>query len=436
MRFTSLLPISFILFIISIISIPDQAFALSCRDHYYPFTHKSSKKVSCAITEKQEFDQIKSSSNATALAPNKAFIIDFHCGVNNATLCAQAQSAFNAVGVRIASVIQFNTPLRVNATFTNFCTALGECPTPGGGLILGSASPARTIPLQDSDGVIRYYPQALVKQMQLPNHPSFGPYDITAFFNTQANMFFQGDSTIQSDQFDFEYIVTHEFIHGLGFASSWRNYLTDTPILLTPLPDFLNDVTSDNSPVDFTGFDELAFDRYMQLTEPGKAPVMMTSLTKKINSFTKIGTQFATANDLLNTFANSPQFNLSQQLMFDAETPHTMSFLTNSNDSVTLETKLNPFEDGSSVSHVDTLYKSTSDFLMAFSAFNGVTLDEVISKTNGTSALGPNLLKVLETLGIDLMAIRVITVPLEFQNGASFIWEEITRDGIWEKWST
>ncbi|CAG8473384.1 6960_t:CDS:10 [Acaulospora morrowiae] len=398
MRFTSLFTISFIFSVVFVISVSDQAFALSCRDHYYPFDHKSSKKITCDVTKNKGFDQLK--SNATTLSPDQAFVIDFHCGVNNATLCNKAKNAFISVGIRIASVVNFNTPLRVNATFTNFCTDLGECPTPGGGLILGSASPARTLPLQDDDGVTRYYPQALVKQMNLENHPAFGPYDITAFFNTQANMFFKGDPDIGPDQFDFEYIVTHEFVHGLGFASSWRSYLTDTPVILTPLPDFLNDAESLNSPATFTGFSELAFDRYMQLKEPGKPAINMTTLTKQINSFVKIGTRFKTVNDLLNTFANSPQFNLTQQLLIDAETPFTMSFVTrDSSVSLFLETKLNPFQDGSSVSHVDTQFKASSDFLMAFSAFNGTTLDDIIKKTGGKSALGPKLLKVLSTLG-------------------------------------
>ncbi|CAG8627521.1 6316_t:CDS:1, partial [Dentiscutata heterogama] len=188
---------------------------------------------------------------------------------------------------------------------------------------------------------------------------------------------------------DFEYIVTHEFIHGLGFGSSWRNYFSAS--ILTPLP-------VDNG-ANFAGFMETKFDRYMFVKMNGTF-VPMTSLTKQLNNFfskKKVSSNIDTSNQ----FANSPQFALAQQLFTAASTPSSMNFVTNSNDQISLETSLNPFQEGSSVSHVDKSFTQNGDFLMTFAAKDGVTLDDIAQK-NGVSnsaGIGPKTLKALETLG-------------------------------------
>jgi hypothetical protein len=82
-------------------------------------------------------------------------------------------------------------------------------------VILGGAVPARTFPLVDSDDVVRYYPQAAVKQMDFPRGqtPSFGPSDIIMEFNSKANFFYlyPNTTTIQSDQYDFLTVALHEY---------------------------------------------------------------------------------------------------------------------------------------------------------------------------------------------------------------------------------
>lgn len=247
----------------------------------------------------------------------------------------------------------------------------------------------------DSDGTTRYYPQALVKQLGIPSRIQFSDYDVLANFNSRANLYFKDDGSINSDQFDFEYIVTHEFIHGLGFFSYWANYDYDVD-LLTPFPEFL--YNSDGQYINFTRFVESAFDRYMLLTEPGKPSQRMTQFVSEFNSILPIGTNLTTS-EFFDKFQRSSAFDLGKRLAKDAVTPLTMSFVTSDNTRVLLETKINPYAQGSSISHVDTSYNDGPDFLMEYSMTPGITLDKLITKNSGTSVIGPNLTNILVTLG-------------------------------------
>ncbi|RIB20978.1 hypothetical protein C2G38_2140878 [Gigaspora rosea] len=386
MKLISLLPV-FKIFLLAIIGfIPDQTCASTCYEHTsYPYDHKSMKPAQCDMVtvKKQQLN------NAVGyLSPDQAFIIDFHCGVSDKTLCNKAQQAFNHVGQRIASVLKISTAIKVNATFTDFCKTLNECST-SAGLVLGSAAPARTLPIVDDDNVTRLYPQALLKQMNMRNRPQFGSYDILANFNSQANMFFRGDGQIKQGQNDFEYIVTHEFLHGLGFGSSWRNYFSAD--ILTPLP-------VDNG-ASFGGFMETRFDKFMFVKQNGTF-VPMSSLTKQLNNFFT-NKKFSNNIDTSRQFTNSPQFALTKQLFTAASTPSSMNFVTNSNDQILLETSLKPFQEGSSVSHVDQSFMQNGEFLMTFAARDGITLDDIAQKNgiSNSAGIGPKTLNALATLG-------------------------------------
>ncbi|CAI2178458.1 1626_t:CDS:1 [Funneliformis geosporum] len=354
---------------------------------------KTKGKLTADVGKESQKDEINS------LAAKEAFKFDFSCGVPDKVLCTKAENAFKAAGEIIANVIILVTPITVNATFTDFCKALNECD----GTILGAASAARTIPLLDDDKVVRQYPQALAKQFLLDPTPKWGPFDIQAFFNAQADLFFKGDGVIKKNQFDFEYIILHELIHGLGFASAWNNYFSEQPVALTPDPNFLESITDLNQPVKFTGFEETAFDKYMINTRDKGAPKRMTEFTNEINSFAEIGTDFPSVQALLNTFADSKQFQTSSQLILDGQTPKTMAFQprnVSSNDMVFLETNLKPFRVGSSISHVDIKsFNNDPDFLEVFNAKPGQTLEQVLKATGGKYPIGPKLKSVLETLG-------------------------------------
>jgi hypothetical protein len=104
----------------------------------------------------------------------------------------------------------------VNVSLTDFCQQYNQCnDTAGVDVILGGSVPARTFPLVDDDGAVRYYPQAVVRQFEFPpgQAPQCGPSDILMEFNSKANFWFdtQNNSAIASDQYDFLTIAIHEY---------------------------------------------------------------------------------------------------------------------------------------------------------------------------------------------------------------------------------
>ena len=114
-------------------------------------------------------------------------------------------------------MIQFDAPLSVNVTAVDFCAEYAQCNSSAAiDIVLGGAVPARTFPLIDDDGVVRYYPQAVVRQMYFPPHqaPQCAPNDILIEFNSRASFWFQSanTTTIQPDQYDFLTIAIHEYI--------------------------------------------------------------------------------------------------------------------------------------------------------------------------------------------------------------------------------
>jgi hypothetical protein len=99
---------------------------------------------------------------------------------------------------------------------TDFCAQYNQCNSSSGtDVILGGAVPARTFPLIDDDDIVRYYPQAVVRQMDFPKgqSPQCGPQDILMEFNSKADFFFQKPNTtvIGPSQYDFLTVAIHEY---------------------------------------------------------------------------------------------------------------------------------------------------------------------------------------------------------------------------------
>lgn len=246
------------------------------------------------------------------------------------------------------------------------------------------------------------YPQSLVKQFQFTQHPEFGPFDITALFNSGAgtNFWFQGDPKIRPDQQDFLYVVLHEIIHGLGLASNWDDYINNTPEAMTP--EISVSTNDHNDSIIFNGFLEAAFDKYLIQIPTGKRTSLITN---QLNQFANgNGSTFSDSDDFIKQFRSSPQYSLAVSMMETAVKPNSLGFLprggTKLSDLIILETSLSPYQPGSSVSHFDLkTYNSTSDFLMKYIADRGVNLDFLLSVHNTKSPIGPKLKILLETIG-------------------------------------
>ncbi|CAH1756461.1 2112_t:CDS:2 [Entrophospora sp. SA101] len=364
------------------------------------------------MVEEKVQDKLSTTSGPNIGNSKNMFDVTFSCGVSDAVLCNKVKTAFMTAGEIISSSLILNTVVTVNATFTDFCAQnVVDCTTQSGFVTLGGASPARTIFLQDDDGFVRLYPQALVKQFQFPKHPGFGPFDIFAMFNSVGSKYwFQGDPPITPDQQDFLYVVLHEMVHGLGFSSNWLNDFSDG---MTPQASLSG--TDPNAPLVFLGFIESAFDKYMINIPKG---TRISASTDQLNKFSgkpipiNTGLPFKNQDDFVNAFTSSPNYKLAQNMLTLSTTPNSLGFLphdTNkADDSIVLETSLTPFQPGSSVSHVDyKTYNNTSDFLMKFLADRGTDLNTLITirsanKTDQNDlrlAISPKLILLLETLG-------------------------------------
>ncbi|RIA82646.1 hypothetical protein C1645_729141 [Glomus cerebriforme] len=384
----------------------------SCYEHPDPLNYFHVERIPCPYT-------INLDSQDTHINYGEnMFNITFYCNDNDLILCNKAKKTFEMAGQIISETLILNTKIDVNATFFDLCgTDKEQCKNISFRRIIGAAGPARSIILRDDDGVDRLYPQSLVKQFRFKNHPEYGQFDINAKFNSKVDYWFIEDNlSIGKNQIDFLYVVLHEFIHGLGFLSSWDNkngfasgwedYMNDRPEALTPeISISSSDATRQFK---FNGFLESAFDRYMIHIPTGNKT---SAFTGELNKFQEIvGVNFQNEVDFVTKFHNSPQYQIAKTMMSFAVSPNTLGFLprgaTKADDAIILETSLQPYQQGSSVSHVDLkTYNNTGDFLMKFLADHGANLDNLIAARIGNNngghnaAIGPKLKLVLETLG-------------------------------------
>ncbi|CAG8567877.1 4617_t:CDS:2 [Diversispora eburnea] len=330
------------------------------------------------------------------------FEVTLNCSAT-AALCNNIKEAFNDAGKEISKVLKLKQIIKVNATFTDFNNAA----------ILGSASSARYIPLTSDDKIIRRYPQALVKQFSLDVHPEYNDYDIIARFNSAQDWWFRTvNETIGSDQFDFYAVILHELIHGLGFSSSWGNYieLADNQNItgLTPNVNF-------NDDSQFEGFTERIFDKYVKFIPNGVASTS-TYYTSQLNESIPIGTSFNNISEFVTQIKSSPQWNYAEFALLSAITNGSLTFTpaknTSCNDEIYLESSLNPYVQGSSISHVSLIYESTSDFLMKYIFNRGESLEYLVQRGgNYSSPIGPRILSILETIGYETYAYPNPIIP-------------------------
>ncbi|RHZ78992.1 hypothetical protein Glove_153g51 [Diversispora epigaea] len=346
------------------------------------------------------------------------FEIDFSCDGNtsNAT-CEKAKSSFETAGMIISSALKLKRKIKVNAVFTKFCGVFLDCGGKPGPL--GYGRPDRFIQLKDKDGVVRLYPQALVKQFDSVDHPEYNKYDITANFNSESTAFwFSGDpNPPTSEQVDFRIVIVHEFIHGLGLLTQWADYFNPTTIALTPFPSFLRN----NGTITFTGFQETVFDKHLVFTNNNNInnpEKYLTSVREKINTFAggpKANTKFDNSSSFTASFVNSSNYNYAKNLLTKAITSGTIGFLPhnakNNNDILLIETSLNPFLSGSNLNHLDNnTYANTRDFAMRWRFQRGVTLETLYIANGGDKSnscvIGPNTIKILETIGYQTINYR------------------------------
>lgn len=113
---------------------------------------------------------------------------------------------------------------------------------------------------------------------------------------------FKGDPAIQPYQIDFEYILLHEILHGMGFVSSWAAYFDNNASPFHTLLDGIFDpadlqfvtpspywsVQPPSGPTFVTGFQpNMIFDKFLFITPP--APSGKTTATTANTTMTSAG---------------------------------------------------------------------------------------------------------------------------------------------------
>lgn len=193
-------------------------------------------------------------------------------------------------------------------------------------------------------------------------------------------------------------------MHGLGFYSGWNEYISTKAITPDPSPFLANQLISMLNPTSTSAlhpyqFLESAMDRLMTVLEydndniPISSSISVSKYTSQLNKI-----RAATISDL----TKAPGFVPAKEMGYLATKSGSLGLdISSELDPIVLETALQPFQPGSSISHVDyTKYTKSPDFLMRFMQDRGMTLAEAIKRGGGGNGpIGPLLLKVFEELG-------------------------------------
>lgn len=109
-----------------LISIADAATCIQHSDPLNPSIYTVANCSSGSASYKSRRDEMSYSGSSM-------FRVTFNCLSVDKKQCAMAKSSFIKAGQVISSVVRFQQPVTVNATFMSFCTQLGKCPDQNGG---------------------------------------------------------------------------------------------------------------------------------------------------------------------------------------------------------------------------------------------------------------------------------------------------------------
>jgi hypothetical protein len=354
--------------------------------------------------------------------------VDLDCTSDDNT-CKMVMDTFVTASDYLANIIKFVNPIKIQARYVSFCATANDCDRIR--QTLGKAQTIRYHQLTSDDGKVRLYPQSLAKQLNsAPIKSQFHPAgDILAEFNSDASFYFQSQGgQISRTQSDFLLVISHELLHGLGFATIYNDYLSQTSVqALFPNPEVL---TVGRTKARINSFLESIFDRYVVFTDSKKT---LTTVTDVINGYVNENNFFGSVDEAYSDFTKSSQYQVARDLLKTAQTEGSMEFVFNTTTNVpykslVLETAIRPYAPSSSVSHVAMKnYQNTKEFLMRAVMSPGNSLASLVSSAGSgswdTAPYGPGIIAMLETIGYPTNGNpnpNVITGPAKSGSGFGF----------------
>jgi hypothetical protein len=330
-----------------------------------------------------------------------AFLFQFSCNVQlvGQERCQLAKTGFENAGQRIAQALNIKQTVIVQAIFHSFCQSQRNSNCRDANNTLGRASSAAYFPATTGgNSDIYFYPQSLVKQLKKSSDLTYASADIFAEFNSDFPFYFTGSrSPIRPNDTDFEFVVAHELTHGLGVDSGWVQYsgfynmLTNNAGYLAPLPfaqgnSDQSSVVSTFSPL--TIYDSFLRSRSENLADLGRNVMRFRPNQLRLPIF-------------ISTFESSPQMQSARQAMSGASGGQdSLRFQAPSGPAISLHSPTR-FQQGTSITHVDSRLSNTLDFLMipAITPLLGQRLEQIMQRLNATSIYGPGTMAMMSAIG-------------------------------------
>jgi hypothetical protein len=187
-------------------------------------------------------------------------------------------------------------------------------------------------------------------------------------------------------------------MHGLGFYSGWNEYVSTHALTPDPSPFLANQlilmINPSTSAIHPNQFLESAMDRLLRVIK-----VDDKASSKPISDYTRQLNKLQAGS--ITELVNLPEFAPAKDMSRFSTLPGSLGLeIYSQNNPIILETSLEPFQPGSSISHVSyDNYSHTPDFLMRFMQDRGLTLAEAVQQGGGSGPIGPLLLRVFEEIG-------------------------------------
>ncbi|KAL1918163.1 uncharacterized protein VTP21DRAFT_3429 [Calcarisporiella thermophila] len=281
-------------------------------------------------------------ANSSLAAPQgTVFQIDLNCNMSAASCNRIGQAAANAA-TWITSLLDIreSKKIKLNLAYRSFCTEKCDNKTLG----WSSSSAQWTLPGLQGIDPNYLYPQSLAKQLS-PFDLQWADYDIITEFNSDVvenKIWFKADNTtIGPKQIDFEYLLLHEIIHGLGVMSSWAPYFLPpssfyTPLIsppftpeqlkiLTPPPSFNQDPETNLTRL--SGFlPSVIFDKYLLMNGVNVMYPPLDEMSQKIRSVCYEGNGTLALNFVQSLLESPEAYNLSRLLYDTSGYPNSVLF--------------------------------------------------------------------------------------------------------------